>query len=27
VFGKIGPEQALQNPEAEINGILAGRKR
>ena len=27
VFGKITPEQALQNPEAEINGILAGRKR
>jgi multiple sugar transport system substrate-binding protein len=27
VFGKLSPEQALQNPEAEINGILAGRKR
>ncbi len=27
VFGQIPPEQALRNPEAEINGILANRRR
>jgi multiple sugar transport system substrate-binding protein len=27
IFGKLTPEQAMQAPEAEINSILAGRKR